>query len=151
MSNRHLSRVIAMQVLYEANFKDSNEISDILNRNIADRKEKVDKKFIEKIISGVNKKTKEIDKLIEKSAPEWPIDQIATVDKTILRIAIFELLYDEEVPPKVAIDEAVEISKNFGGENSSKFVNGVLGTVYRSSDKYVPSEDKKPKKDNEKK
>lgn len=143
MSNRHLSRVIAMQILYEANFKNDKKFNTVLERNIKVWKDKIDEKFIRKIASGVKKNTTKIDKLIESSAPEWPIDQIATVDKTILRVAIFELLYDDEVPPKVAIDEAVEISKNYGGENSSKFVNGVLGTVYRSSSKYDPSEDKK--------
>jgi N utilization substance protein B len=134
---------VAMQSLYEANFRDEEKIKKIVARNASIRKEKVDEFFIEKIISGVKKYEEEIDKLIEKSAPEWPIEQIATVDKVILRIAIFELLYDDEVPPKVAIDEAVELAKTFGGENSSKFVNGVLGTVYRSSKKYIPSEDKK--------
>lgn len=143
MSNRHLSRVIAMQTLYEANFRENGNIDEILKKNVSARQEKIDKSFIKKIISGVQKKEAEIDKLIEKSAPEWPIEQIAAVDKTILRIAIFELLYDTEVPPKVAIDEAVEISKTFGGENSSKFVNGVLGTVYRGSNRYISSEDKK--------
>ena len=143
MPNRHLSRVIAMQSLYEANFRNKEKIKKIIARNIATRNEKVDEKFIDKIIKGVNKYETEIDKLIEKSAPEWPIEQIATVDKTILRIAIFELLYDNEVPPKAAIDEAVELAKTFGGENASKFVNGVLGTVYRSSDRYNPKEDKK--------
>jgi len=145
MSNRHLSRIIAMQILYEAGFRENEKINEISKRNINNRSEKIDKIFIEKIISGVQKNEDKIDRLIRKSAPEWPIEQIAAVDKTILRIAIFELLYDEEVPPKVAIDEAVEISKTFGGENSSKFVNGVLGTVYRGSNKYDASTDKKIK------
>jgi N utilization substance protein B len=144
MSNRHLSRIVALQSLYEANFRGGEKTKEIVLRNIDSRKEKVDDSFIEKIIAGVKKNEGEIDKFIEKSAPEWPIEQIATVDKTILRMAIFELLYDNEVPPKVAIDEAVELAKAYGGENSSKFVNGVLGTVYRSSDKYNSKEDKNP-------
>lgn len=150
MSNRHFSRVVAMQTLYEANFREKEKINKILEKNIDNRSEKIDKSFIKKIIYGVQKNEQKIDQLIQKSAPEWPIEQIAAVDKTILRIAIFELLYDEDVPPKVAIDEAVEISKTFGGENSSKFVNGVLGTVYRSSDKYISSEDKKMLQNNPK-
>ena len=135
-----------MQTLYEANFRENEKINEILKKNINTRHEKIDKIFIKKIISGVQKNEEKIDQLIKKSAPEWPIEQIAAVDKTTLRIAIFELLFDEEVPPKVAIDEAVEISKTFGGENSSKFVNGVLGTVYRGSNKYNPKEDKSPPK-----
>src|SRR4030042_5337906 len=94
MSNRHLSRVIAMQTLYEANFRENEKINEILEKNINYRSEKIDKSFIKKIISGVQKNEEKIDQLIKKSAPEWPIEQIAAVDKTILRIAIFELLYD---------------------------------------------------------
>jgi len=76
---------------------------------------------------------KVFDKIIEKTAPEWPINQINILDRNVLRIGIFELLYEnkDEVPPKVAINESIELAKNFGGENSRKFINGVLGTVYR--------------------
>lgn len=146
MSNRHLSRIIAMQSLYEQNFRDQKKIDEIIKRNIDQRdKEGLDDEYICKVCQGVIENTGKIDKLIEKSAPEWPIDQVAAVDKTILRLAIFEMLFDKshEVPPKVSIDEAVELAKTFGGENSSKFVNGVLGSVYRASDIYNPAEDKK--------
>lgn len=143
MPNRHLSRVVAMQSLYEASFRDSKKLPSIIERNIHSKKDELDRKFIDKIVTGVNKNFSKIEKMIEEAAPDWPIDQVATVDKTILQIAIFELLYDDEVPPKVAIDEAVELAKTYGGENSSKFVNGVLGTVYRASDKYKAEEDKK--------
>ena len=89
-----------------------------------------------------------IDAIIVPAAPEWPIEQIALIDLIILRLGIFELLFAKEVPPKVAINEAVELAKAFGGPNSSKFVNGVLGTVYRASDVYNPEDDKK--RDNKK-
>ena len=91
------------------------------------------------------KKKVVIDEIIEKAAPDWPIDKISIVDRNILRIGLTELLFGDrkEVPPKVAINEAVELAKAFGGQNSSKFVNGVLGTVYRASDVYNPNDDKK--------
>ncbi len=89
--------------------------------------------FVRKLMEGVIKHKGEIDKIIEKAAPEWPLEQIAVVDRNVLRIGLYELLYAdrEEVPPKVAINEAIELAKNYGGPNSGKFVNGVLGTVYR--------------------
>ena len=88
-----------------------------------------------------------IDKIIEKSAPEWPIEQITIVDRNVLRIGLYELLYanKEEVPPKVAINEAIELAKSFGGESSGKFINGVLGTVYKE---IGGPENEKPKKEN---
>lgn len=89
--------------------------------------------FVWKLVSGIIKKIKELNSIIEKAAPEWPLDKIAIIDRNALRIGLYELLYanPEEVPPKVAINEAIEISKNFGGPNSGKFINGVLGTVYK--------------------
>jgi len=138
MANRHLSRVCVMQSLYELDLRPKAEISEILKRNMAEReKSNLDKKYIKETSAEVMKNSKKIDKLIAESAPEWPFEQIAQIDRNILRIAIYELLYTSsknKVPPKVAIDEAVEIAKAFGGENSSKFVNGVLGTVYRKSE-----------------
>jgi len=89
--------------------------------------------FVWQIIKGVVSHLKEIDKIIETAAPEWPIDQITIVDRNVLRIGLYELLYSnkEEVPPKVAINEAIELAKTFGGESSGRFINGVLGTVFR--------------------
>jgi len=144
MASRHFSRIVAMQILFEEHFR-PKELTKIISRYLSDKKDQVDTKFIRQIVKGVLKNQIEIDKLIAKSAPEWPIDQIAIIDKTILRISIYELLFAREVPPKVAIDEAVELAKEFGGENSSKFVNGVLGSVYRGSEIYNPKEDKKVK------
>ena len=87
--------------------------------------------------------------MISPAAPEWPIDQIAKIDKAILRMSLYELLIKREVPPKVAINEAVELAKEFGGDNSSKFVNGVLGTIFRQSEFYDPKEDKRANEDKE--
>ncbi|MEM4261277.1 MAG: transcription antitermination factor NusB, partial [Candidatus Woesearchaeota archaeon] len=98
--------------------------------------EKEDKKFAFELIKGTINHNKEIDELIKIAAPEWPISQIAAIDRTVLRMGVFELLYIKEIPPKVAINEAIELAKAFGGENSGKFVNGVLGTIYRNSDLY---------------
>lgn len=147
MANRHFSRIQAIQSLYEWDFRPEVNTKEVLKRNIEQSQaHDVDIEFVHKIIDGVQKNIKEIDKTIEKSAPEWPLEQIAIIDKTVLRVAIFELLYSDEVPPKVAIDEAVELAKSFGGDNSSKFVNGVLGTVYRQSDKYEKEPGDKPAK-----
>ena len=138
-SNRHLGRIIALQSLYECEFRTQCEdatvsIDDILARNIERYKDTVDDTaFIEKLVRGVIKNTDELDNILQPIAPEWPIDQIARVDRTILRMALYELKESGDVvPPKVAINEAVELAKAFGSDNSSKFVNGVLGTAYRA-------------------
>jgi len=141
--NRHLSRVIVMQTLYEWDFRPQADISEVKGRNIENYHEDADIDFINQTIENTIKNIKTIDAEIIKAAPEWPLEQIAAIDKTILRIAISEILSSEDVPPKVAINEAVELGKTFGGQNSSKFINGVLGTVYRHSPKYNPKEDKK--------
>lgn len=140
--NRHLSRTIAMQTLYESDMRRELDIAEITERNIAEFEDDADADFIKAVVNGAMQDMEEIDSKISQAAPEWPVDQISPIDKAILRVAIYELLYSTEVPPKVAINEAVELAKLFGGENSSKFINGVLGTIYRSSDKYNPEEDK---------
>lgn len=137
-SNRHLGRIIALQTLYEYDFRvlchdASAELDEILARNLA-RYDKTldDKPFVEQLVTGVAVKSTELDATIQPIAPEWPIDQIARVDRTILRMAVYELTDSAgSVPPKVAINEAVELAKAFGSDNSSKFINGVLGTAYR--------------------
>ncbi len=133
MSNRHLARTIVIQTLYQWDFNNKSEdIHDILQR---DREtfapEFDDGGFIERLIGGVVDNQAEIDSLITKFAPEWPLDQITVVDRNILRLGIYELRYDENIPAKVAINEAIELAKTFGGESSGKFVNGVLGAVYK--------------------
>jgi N utilization substance protein B len=135
MSSRHLSRSIAMQSLYEWDFYDKKaDLKEIVERNIKEFGPGLkDTNFVWQLIDGVLDHLKEIDKIIEKAAPERPLDQIGIIERNVLRIGIFELLYakKEEVPPKVAINEAIELAKSFGGENSGKFVNGVLGTVFK--------------------
>ena len=152
-SNRHLGRIVVLQSLYEYDFRRSlnmsdlkNEMPEILDRNIHVYNDAIeDSEFVRELVSGVQTKEKEIDDMIVPAAPEWPIEQIAKIDKAILRIAVYELVIKRDVPPKVAINEAVELAKAFGGENSSKFINGVLGTIYRQSDFYEPEEDNKNK------
>ena len=136
MANRHLSRSVAMQSLFEWDFsgQDKSKIDSIIKRNVEQFAPGLeDSVFVETLIRGVIKKQKKIDNIIEKAAPEWPLNQIAAVDRNVLRIGLFELLFGnkKEVPNKVAINEAIELAKTFGGDSSGKFVNGVLGTVYR--------------------
>jgi len=135
MASRHLSRSIAMQSLYEWDFGGKKgDLEKIVTKNIKEFGPGLeDTSLVWQIITGVVKHLFSIDKIITKAAPEWPIDQITIVDRNILRIGLYELLYanKEEVPPKVAINEAIELAKSFGGESSGKFVNGVLGTVYK--------------------
>lgn len=135
MSSRHLSRSIAMQSLYEWDFSDkSSGLEKIIERNIEEFGPGIeDKSFVWQLVTGVIRYLKEINEIIEKAAPQWPISQVSIVDRNILRIGIYELLYGDRkaVPPKVAINEAIELAKSFGGESSGKFINGVLGTVYK--------------------
>jgi N utilization substance protein B len=119
-------------------------IEPILERNYQEFSSSVENRdFIDQLVWGVVDNKEKIDSIITPAAPEWPIEQIALIDLIILRMGIYELLFAREVPPKVAINEAVELAKAFGGQNSSKFINGVLGTVYRASDIYNPDDDKK--------
>lgn len=140
MASRHLSRSIAMQSLYEWDFKGKKkeDLEGIIVKNIKEFGPGLeDKDFVRQIIQGVVSHLFDIDKIIEKAAPEWPLEQITIIDRNILRIGLFELLYEDkgEVPPKVAINEAIELAKTFGGESSGKFINGVLGTVYKEIEK----------------
>jgi N utilization substance protein B len=138
-SNRHLGRIVALQTLYEYEFRVDSEdksvdIQEILKRNL-DRYETAidDTKFVETLVAGVIEHQTSIDDKLRPIAPDWPIEQIARVDRSILRIGVYELLHQSDiVPPKVVINEAVELAKAFGSDNSSKFVNGVLGTAYRT-------------------
>lgn len=129
--NRHLSRLVALQTLYEIDFRSSSDVAEIKNRNIHEFEGNVDEEFYNLIIDGVLKNQADLDKIIGDCAPEWPIDQITPIDRIILEIAIFELKHEKDLPPKVAIDESIELAKQFGADNSSKFVNGVLGSVYK--------------------
>lgn len=138
-SNRHLGRIVALQVLYEYEFRlqaddETVNIEDILARDLKRYESAIDdKEFVESLVHGVLEKQAELDAKIQPIAPDWPIDQIARIDRNILRIGVYELLFRAEtIPPKVVINEAVELAKAFGSDNSSKFVNGVLGTAYRT-------------------
>ena len=136
MGSRHLSRSIAMQSLYQWDFNKApeGEIDSIIAHNIKEFGPGIQNdEFVKTLVHGVLKERKAIDPIIEKCAPEWPIEQITVVDRNVLRLGIYELMFGkyEEVPPKVAINEAIELAKAFGGESSGRFVNGVLGTVYR--------------------
>ena len=136
MANRHLSRSLAMQSLFEWDFHDDNhpDITEVLERDAEEFAPGLDEiMFAKKLAEGVVARLAKLDSIIEKAAPDWPIDQIAAVDRNVLRLGLFELLFGDknEVPARVAINEAIELAKTFGGENSGRFVNGVLGAVYK--------------------
>jgi transcription antitermination protein NusB len=135
MSNRHLARTIAMQSLYEWDFNKMNEqdLTDLVMRNLKEFAPDFDDNgFTMHTVKGVVNNIDEINNLITTYAPEWPLEQITVVDRNVLRIGIYELKFSSgEIPPKVAINEAIELAKTFGGESSGKFINGVLGTIYK--------------------
>ena len=135
MATRHLARTIVLQSLYEWDFYNREaDLIKVVERNLNDFGQGIDEpEFVWRIVKGVIEHLPEIDGIISKAAPDWPIEKIAIVDRNVLRLGLYELLYADknEVPPKVAINEAIEIAKNYSGPNSPKFVNGVLGTVYR--------------------
>jgi N utilization substance protein B len=151
-SNRHLGRIIALQTLYEQDFRrECNDktfkLKAVLERNISRYKEMVDDRdFIVVLVNGIDASQAELDKLLQPIAPDWPIDQIARMDRIVLRMGAYELLNGKDVPPKVVINEAVELAKGFGGENSSKFINGVLGTLLRQQEEKANPPIKKEKK-----
>lgn len=137
MATRHLIRTVILQSLYEWDFyAQKKDITEILERNLEEFAPGIDEpEFAWKIMKGVAVNLKEIDDIIRRAAPEWPLDKIAIIDRNILRIGLYELLHadPDEVPPKVAINEAIELAKNYGGPNAARFVNGVLGTIYREA------------------
>jgi transcription antitermination protein NusB len=151
MANRHLSRSIVLQSLFEwdLNAIDRKEVIEVLDRNIEEfAPNKTDRPFMERLLEGILGKQTELDLVITKAAPEWPLDRISPVDRNILRLGLFELLFADrgEVPAKVAINEAIELAKQFGGDNSSRFVNGVLGAVYKEIGEPGKEETSKRKK-----
>jgi len=137
-SNRHLGRIIALQTLFEQDFRRSAgdvsfDVEEVLQRNIDRYKATVDDKdFIIQLVHGVVDNEQDLDTELQPIAPEWPIAEIARMDRVVLRMGLYELKHGKDVPPKVVINEAVELAKAFGSENSSKFVNGVLGTALRN-------------------
>ncbi|MCE9586581.1 transcription antitermination factor NusB [Candidatus Uhrbacteria bacterium] len=153
MSNRHLARALAMQSLYEWDFYGgSRDAHGLIERNIVEFAKAFDEtEFATGIVDGVIKNQDAIDATITKFAPDWPLAKITTVDRNVLRIGVYELLFNHDIPSKVAINEAIELAKTFGGESSGKFVNGVLGAVYRdqvaqgvTKDSDKPREKKEP-------
>jgi N utilization substance protein B len=136
MPSRHIARSIVLQSLYEWDFRNEKNlnIEKVLEKDINEFGQGInEQEFMKKLAKGVLEHREAIDKIIEKSAPEWPLAQITIVDRNVLRIGIYELLFGDkkEVPPKVAINEAIELAKSYGGESSGRFINGVLGTIYR--------------------
>ncbi|MBU0625411.1 transcription antitermination factor NusB [Patescibacteria group bacterium] len=155
MSNRHLARTISMQTLYQWDFngRPTAKISDFINSNLKDFAPDFDDKgFISELINNVINRVEEIDAIIVKYAPDWPIEQITNVDRNILRIGVYELKFSDIVPSKVAINEAIELAKTFGGDSSGRFVNGVLGAIYKDmiATNEIKEVDKveKPRKEN---
>lgn len=153
MANRHLQRSVAMQSLFEWDFKGAHDqdAAEIVKKNVDEFAPGIaDFEFVKALVEGTLAKKQAIDALIEKCAPEWPLDQVTTIDRNILRLGIYELMFGNygEVPPKVAINEAIELAKTFGGESSARFVNGVLGTIYREMGE--PMKDDSAKKHKEK-
>lgn len=164
MSNRHLSRSVVLQTLFEWDFPSTGstnspqassgqakreEIYPIFEKNIVEFAPGTnDRPFMENLLRKVLEKKKDLDIIIEKAAPDWPIDKISVVDRNILRIGLTELLFANrsEVPPKVAINEAIELAKTFGGETSGRFINGVLGAVYKEMGEPGKNDQPKPKK-----
>jgi N utilization substance protein B len=156
MANRHLLRSIAMQSLYEWDFrgKDEKKIDEIIRHNVKEFGPGVeDEAFVFYLTSGVLKNREKIDQLIEKCAPEWPLEQVTVTDRNVLRLGIFELVFGnyEEVPPKVAINEAIELAKTYGGDSSGRFVNGVLGTIYREMGEPMKNDEKEEKSESDEK
>src|SRR3989344_5925082 len=153
MANRHLSRSIVLQTLFEWDFKDgkSFDVKKALKRNLEEFAPGLEEDaFVYALSDQILKKRKAIDEIIEKAAPEWPLNKISLVDRNVLRIGLTELLFGDrsQVPPKVAINEAIALAKTFGGENSGKFINGVLGAVYKEMGEPQKEETSSKKKNN---
>lgn len=149
MANRHLGRSIALQSLFEWDFRalPDKALAEIEARNTVEFAPGIeDNPFVHTLVGGVLKKRKDIDLIIGKAAPEWPLERISCLDRNVLRLGLYELLFSDraEVPAKVAINEAIELAKTYGGDASGRFVNGVLGSVYRELGE--PGKDEAPKK-----
>lgn len=133
MSNRHLARTVALQTLFQWDFMgQQSQVEELVKTNWQEfGPDYDDGGFALNLVKQVHNRLKDIDQLIVKYAPEWPLEQITNVDRNVLRLGIYELKMDAKIPPKVAINEAIELAKSFGGDSSGKFVNGVLGSIYR--------------------
>lgn len=138
MSNRHLGRTIALQSLFEWDFYSGEiDIEPILAHNFEAFAESFDDtEFTQTLVHGVIAHIDELNDLIMRYAPDWPLDQITIIDRNVLRIGIYELKKTTDIPPKVAINESIELAKSFGGASSGRFVNGVLGSIYRDMETF---------------
>lgn len=146
MSNRHLARTIAMQTLFAWDFngKKMDKLELLISDNFANFAPNFDDGgFVKELVNGVITKLDELDAYICRYATEWPLDQITCVDRNVLRLGIYELLYCSNIPSRVAINEAIEVAKSFGGDSSGKFINGVLGAIYND----LPEETKRDNKE----
>ena len=153
MSNRHLARTIALQTLFawDSNGQKDKDIETLIAYNFENFAPNFDDGgFVKDLVINVREKLSVIDKEIIKYATEWPLDQITTIDRNILRLGIYELMYTE-TPPRVAINEAIEVAKSFGGDSSGKFVNGVLGTLYNNNPEIQARDNKEEGKENSEK
>ena len=129
MKIRHRARALALQALFEIDCA-GHHATLVLERRLEENPlPDPGEGFARELVEGVGAYREELDRLIRQYAPEWPVDQIAIVDRNILRIAIYEILFCDDTPTKVAINEAVELAKEFGSDSSGRFVNGVLGTL----------------------
>lgn len=139
MPNRHLARCIAMQTLYEWDFRGgpTAALPAIINHNLQEFGNgfEEEKKYVAETVAGVVEQQKEIDEIISQFADNWPLEQITIVDRNILRLGVYELKFNKDIPEKVAINEAIEVAKTYGGPASGKFINGVLGAIYNSLNK----------------
>jgi N utilization substance protein B len=126
---RRKARGLILQALYEIDSTGHNAEEVIKNLLVDNKLSEENNTFVREMAIGVIQNKQQIDKHIRRFAPAWPIEQLSAIDRNILRFAIFELLVDNKVPVKIAINEAVELAKKFGSDNSARFVNGVLSSV----------------------
>lgn len=155
MSTRHIARTLALQTLFEFDMKGelgatTDQVEAVISRNLEEYGEGIkDSTFTKNIVSNTLSRRITLDDIIVRAAPDWPLEKIGVVDRNILRIGLSELLFGDraQVPPKVAIDEAIELAKTFGGETSGRFVNGVLGAIYKEMGEPEKGQITKSKKD----
>jgi N utilization substance protein B len=132
-----------MQSLYEWEFRGFKDLDEIAARNIHEFEKDIDSEYVWKVVHGVKENYEQINAMVSEAAPEWPLEQVAKIDKNTLRVAVYEMLFDDacDVPPRVSINEAIEIGKTFGSDSASKFINGVLGFIYRKHEEKLKPRD----------
>jgi N utilization substance protein B len=151
MANRHLARSIVLQTLFEWDFnaQKNTDLPKILENNLKEFGQGfTEGEFLKELLNGIIKNIEKLNEIITEYAPDWPLDQITIIDRNILRIGIYELVFNKDIPPKVAINEAIELAKSFGGPASGKFINGVLGSIFKSLE--LENDDRNPETEKEK-